>query len=59
MDEGIETLFEGMEADDLTEDDLWEIEQEIFRCDICGWWSDISEDSGTGDGEMICNECAD
>ena len=52
------TLDEGCQAFDMTEDDLTTkdleyIDEEIFKCDVCGWWYEIyqcSEDS-------TCSDC--
>lgn len=33
--------------------------QEIFNCTSCGWWYEISEESGVAEGELICNDCGD
>lgn len=35
------------------------LDQEIFNCANCGWWCEISEESGIEDGELICNDCVD
>ncbi len=36
------------------------LDNEIFRCDDCGWWCEISEESSEEadrEGEMVCREC--
>ena len=48
-----------IDEEDLTDDELEELDLQIFNCSQCGWWSEICEDSGTGEGEFICNDCAD
>ena len=51
-------LPEGMNQDDLTQNDLSEIDQEIFLCDGCGWWCEVSESNDRG-GENVCDDCKD
>lgn len=46
----------GIEECDLTEDDLLEIDNEIFLCDECGWWYEIIEVIETGITQ-ICSDC--
>ena len=37
-----------------------EIDEQIFLCDICGWWCEVGEEADEQPmGEMICQECAD
>ncbi len=55
--EGCNTL--GIEEDDLTIEELEELDSQIFNCGVCGWWCEISEDSGIGEGEFICTDCAE
>ncbi len=51
----------GIEEDDLTLDQLKEIDEEIFLCDGCGWWCCLSEeevdDSDGGLGLRLCSDC--
>ena len=54
-----EFLPEGMEEDDLTEEDLQEIDNEVFLCSVCGWWYEICEESGSDESELICNDCSE
>lgn len=46
----VELLF-----DDL--DFCREIDQLMFRCDMCGWWCEIGE-MAEGDDVQICADCA-
>jgi hypothetical protein len=34
------------------------LDNQIFLCDACGWWCEISEESGVSDTEFICYDCA-
>lgn len=43
LDETINSMYPGMEVEDLTEEDHDEIDSRVFRCDTCSWWYDISE----------------
>lgn len=55
-----EAMPEGFTEDDLTEDQLNEIDQEIFRCADCSWWFEASDEADTGkDGERVCLNCFD
>lgn len=58
LDSTISQIYPNMDEDDLTEDELGDIGQDIFRCDSCGWWCDISENI-EAEGEMICNDCGE
>lgn len=46
----------GYTENDLTEEQLHTIDNNIFLCNQCGWWCDISE-SNEIDGEIVCNDC--
>jgi len=48
-------LPEGMTIEDLTEDDLENIDQEIFNCETCNWWCEVSE-MASEEGS-ICRDC--
>jgi len=52
-------LPEGMDEYDLTDEDHEFIDQEIFHCTVCGWWYEISEESGKDESELICQDCAE
>lgn len=58
LDGGVRELFD-IDGDDLTEEQLQEIDNEIFHCSQCGWWYEIAEESGKDDSDLICNDCAD
>ncbi|MGV8961910.1 MAG: hypothetical protein ACOH2V_00835 [Candidatus Saccharimonadaceae bacterium] len=46
-----------IEEDDLSKENLEDLENEIFHCDSCGWWCGASE---SNDGnENICTDCYD
>lgn len=55
----IEFHYPEMDEDDLTEDDINHIDNEIFNCSTCGWWCEISDESGTQENELVCNDCAE
>ena len=50
-------LPEGMEEEDLTQEDHNTIDNEIFLCEVCGWWCEISEQVAELDG--TCQDCYD
>ena len=53
-----ECLPTGITEDDLTEADHNEIDQRIFRCDICQWWFELSDEGQTSEAEVrICEDC--
>ena len=54
--EGINDLYPDMEEDDLTEEDVAHLDQEIFRCETCSWWCEISEMS---EEDQTCTDCND
>lgn len=55
-----EAMPEGFSEDDLTEDQLNEIDLEIFRCEACSWWFEVSDEADTGDDqERVCLNCFD
>ena len=47
----------GCEFDDLTTEELEDLDNEIFCCDTCGWWCEISD--MCDDGENNCRDCAE
>lgn len=59
LQSAIEHHYPEMSEDDLTLDDHYFIDNEIFECSQCGWWCEISEESGVDEDEMICNNCAE
>lgn len=52
-----EFLPDGMEFEDLTSEDLQFIDENIFLCEKCGWWCELSEEAESEDSDRICNEC--
>lgn len=58
LDEGCQDMFE-KDEDVLTSEQLLRIDQEIFHCATCGWWYEISEESGSDESDLICNDCAE
>jgi len=57
LNEALVALYE-VDGDEniLTSEDHAVMDNEIFLCDTCNWWFDISEQSE--DGEK-CNDCFD
>lgn len=51
-----DVLPDGIEMDDLSSEELSEIDGKIFICDECGWTCDIDE-MADSDDEQICQEC--
>jgi len=58
IQEAMETLFE-LDEDDLTDEEIENLDQDIFKCAECGWWCEISEESGIDESDLICNDCAE
>ncbi len=48
-----------LSEDDLTADQLTEVDMEIFLCETCGWWYGRSEESIEEGYEEHCDTCAD
>jgi hypothetical protein len=55
----MEEVLDNYNREDLRDnmEFLGYLDNEIFRCDCCRWWCEISEESGVGDGELVCNDC--
>ena len=53
----IESLL-GKDEDELTIEQLEEIDSRIFHCAECGLWYSIDNESGSDPSELICNDCA-
>lgn len=51
-----EVCGDDFSEDDLTLEQLGEIDQQIFLCVDCGWWCEISEMSDIED-ENVCDDC--
>lgn len=58
IESALEYKYPDMDEDDLTTDDLSNIDNEVFNCSKCGWWCEISEESGDEDGELTCTDCS-
>lgn len=54
-----EHLPDEMEWTELTNDDHNAIDNEIFLCDTCGWWCELSERSDAGADGEVCEDCAE
>ncbi len=50
-----ECLPEGITFDKLTHVDFSLLDDEVMRCEVCGWWVE----SGLIDDEGKCDECAE
>lgn len=50
-------LWSQGEVDELTEEQKLTLENEITRCDGCGWWFDSYECEVDHRGLDMCNEC--
>lgn len=50
-------LPEGMDENDLTEEDHEAIDERIFNCDTCGWWCERDEEDPNNEGN--CNDHSD
>lgn len=48
----------GYDEDDLTMEQLEELDNQIFRCASCEWWCDQGQ-SRDVDGENYCDSCAE
>ena len=46
--------------EDLTMEELEEIDQEVFCCTSCGWWYQTGEGLGScPDGDHYCDHCSE
>lgn len=55
------SLQTGMDAcgiDELTSKEEEYLDSEIFLCDSCGWWEEVSERNDLN-GDALCNDCLD
>lgn len=57
-EEAMNDLFE-LSEDDLSESQIDELWSDMFKCSNCGWWYEMSEESGIDESELICNNCAE
>lgn len=46
----------GISVKDLIENEIKEIDEEIFQCDGCGWWCETSERNDLC-GDALCEDC--
>lgn len=46
----------GYTEDDLSIEELDQLDSEIFECACCGWWYETSEANDVA-GEFLCNDC--
>lgn len=56
MQEALDKMYPDMYEDDILPSEQTHISHEIFNCDTCNWWYEISEQST--DGSNCCN-CVD
>jgi hypothetical protein len=49
----------GFKYNDLTMEQLEEIDNHLFQCDHCGWWYEISEQSDLETDDNMCKDCED
>jgi hypothetical protein len=45
-----------IDEDTLSREELQELDNQIFNCETCGWWCEISE---MQEEEHICNDCSE
>lgn len=55
----LEIVAESMGLGELSIAECGEVDQEIFTCNICGWWCDQSEEASEEYGldEWTCLDC--
>lgn len=57
------TLFEATrelydkEIEELTPKQLSHIDDNIFNCQDCNWWFDVSEEADSDEVDGICEDC--
>jgi formylmethanofuran dehydrogenase subunit E len=56
LDNACQQLFDCGE-DNLTVEQLEEIDQQIFQCETCGWWFERGEQA-EAEGDFNCEQCA-
>lgn len=60
LQDAVETITESeYNEDDLTTEQHDFIANEIFLCDDCGWWCEVSEAAEHEDSDQICEDCAE
>lgn len=50
-------LSDGMEWEDLTDQDHQKIDESIFLCDQCGWWYEIGDEAEHDGHDTVCVQC--
>ena len=57
LNEGVSDITDGVfNEDDLTKNQIEEIDNEIFCCSNCGWWCELSDQSEDGENCINCVE---
>lgn len=49
----------GFDREDLTMDELEELDNWVFQCDDCGWWYDCGDRTYNDEFGNTCIYCAD
>ena len=60
LQDGVEMCYPGMDEEDLTDDDLSQFDNELFICETCGWWCEISEQCAEQEScsnQQTCSDC--
>lgn len=58
LNHGIQEVFgEEFNSFNIDNEVIEQLELDIFLCDCCGWWCEISEESDVDDCERICEDC--
>ena len=58
--EALQGTCYSLDTDGLTEDQLGQIDDQIFLCAECGWWceaGDYNQEACEATGEDFCSEC--
>ncbi len=50
-------ISEELDENFLTQKQLEEIDSELFCCETCGWWCEISDQGEDENGEPACKDC--
>ena len=50
------TCMETFDSELYTDDELREFDEQIFLCDMCGWYCETSEQHNHN-GERVCQDC--
>ena len=57
LDDGVQTIFgEDFSSFNLSSENHEQIDNEIFLCETCGWWCEMSE---SGDEDGNCTDCSE